>query len=42
MHLNYILALFCLPSDDNISNSDVDKISNHIKKFHETVVNNKL
>ena len=32
----------CLPSDDNISNSDVDKISNHIKKFHETVVNNKL
>ena len=32
----------CLPSDDNISNSDVDKISNHIKKFHETVINNKL
>lgn len=25
----------CLPSDDNISNSDVDKISNHIKKFYE-------
>lgn len=25
----------CLPSDDNISNSDVDKISNYIKKFHE-------
>ena len=32
----------CLPSDDNISNTDVDKISNHIKKIHETVVNNKL
>ena len=30
----------CVPSDDNISNSDVDKISNYIKKFHETVVNN--
>ena len=30
----------CLPSDDNISNSDIDKISNYIKKFHETVVSN--
>ena len=30
----------CVPSDDNISNSDVDRISNHIKKFHETIVNN--
>ena len=30
----------CLPSDDNISNADVDKISNHIKKFHEDIVNN--
>tara|TARA_B100000029_G_scaffold516521_1_gene630534 strand:+ start:2445 stop:3608 length:1164 start_codon:yes stop_codon:yes gene_type:complete len=30
----------CLPSDDNISNSDVDKISNYIKKFHEIIVNN--
>lgn len=29
----------CLPSDDNISNSDVDKISNYIKKFHETINN---
>ena len=32
----------CLPSDDNITNSDVDKISNHIKKFYEIIVNNKL
>ena len=31
------LSSLCLPSDDNISNSDVDKISNHIKKFHETI-----
>ena len=30
----------CLPSDDNISDSDIDKISNYIKKFHETVVSN--
>ena len=30
----------CVPSDDNISNSDVDKISNYIKKFHETIGNN--
>jgi len=30
----------CVPSDDNISNSDVDKISNYIKKFHETIDNN--
>jgi len=30
----------CVPSDDNISNSDVDKISNYIKKFYETTVNN--
>ena len=30
----------CVPSDDNISNSDVDKVSNYIKKFHEIVVNN--
>ena len=30
----------CLPSDDNISNSDVDKISNYIKKIHETIDNN--
>ena len=27
----------CIPSDDNISNEDVDRISNYIKKFHETV-----
>ncbi len=32
----------CLPSDDNISNSDVDKISNYIKKFYEIPNNNKL
>jgi len=32
----------CLPSDDNISNSDVDKISNYIKKFYEAFNNNKL
>ena len=30
----------CVPSDDNISNSDVDKISNYIKKFYEIIVNN--
>ena len=29
----------CVPSDDNLSNSDVDKISNYIKKFHETINN---
>ncbi len=29
----------CVPSDDNISNSDVDKISNYIKKFYEIIVN---
>ena len=34
------LNSLCVPSDDNISNADVDKISNHIKKFHETIVNN--
>jgi len=34
------LNSLCLPSDDNISNADVDKISSHIKKFHETIVNN--
>ena len=34
------LNSLCLPSDDNISNNDVDKISNHIKKFHETIANN--
>ncbi len=32
----------CLPSDDNLSNSKVDKISNYIKKFHEIIVNHKL
>ena len=30
----------CVPSDDNISNFDVDKISNYIKKFHEIIDNN--
>ena len=34
------LNSLCLPSDDNVSNADVDKISNHIKKFHETIANN--
>ena len=29
----------CVPSDENISNSDVDKISNCIKKFYEIIVN---
>lgn len=29
----------CVPSDDNISNSEVDKISNYIKKFHEIISN---
>ena len=36
----FYLNSLCLPSDDNISNADVDKISNHIKKFHETIANN--
>ena len=36
------LNSLCLPSDDNISNTDIDKISNHIKKFHENIVNNEL
>ncbi len=31
------LSSLCLPSDDNISISDVDKISKHIKKFHEAI-----
>ncbi len=30
----------CLPSDDDISNFKVDKISNYIKKFYEVVDNN--
>ena len=30
----------CVPSDDDISNSDIDKISNYIKKFHEIINNN--
>ena len=30
----------CLPSDDDLSNSDVDKISNFIKKFHKNIDNN--
>ena len=34
------LNSLCVPSDDNISKADVDKISNHIKKFYETIVNN--
>lgn len=29
----------CVPSDDNISNLDVDKISNYIKKIHEIIIN---
>lgn len=29
----------CLPSDDNISSADVDKISNYIKKFHKNIYN---
>ena len=33
----FYLSSLCLPSDDDISNSDVDKISNYIKKFHETI-----
>ena len=36
------LSSLCLPSDDNISISDVDKISNYIKRFHENIINNKL
>ena len=30
----------CVPSDDDISNDEVDKISNDIKRFYETIVNN--
>ena len=30
----------CVPSDDNISNADIDNISKHIKKFYEIIVNN--
>jgi perosamine synthetase len=37
---NLYSSSLCVPSDDNISNSDVDKISNHIKKFHEIINNN--
>ena len=29
----------CVPSDDNISESDVDKISKYIKKFYEIIIN---
>lgn len=29
----------CLPSDDNISSADVDKISNYIKKLHKNIYN---
>ncbi len=32
-------SCLCVPSDDNTSNSDVDKISNFIKKFHENINN---
>jgi len=35
----YISSL-CVPSDDDISNDEVDKISNDIKRFYETIVNN--
>ena len=37
---NLYYSSLCLPSDDDISKSDVDKISNLIKKFHESIVNN--
>ena len=30
----------CVPSDDNISNTEIDKISNYIKRFHEIIVKN--
>jgi len=29
----------CVPSDDSMSYSDVDKVSNYIKKFYETINN---
>ncbi len=35
-------SCLCLPSEDNLSNSDVDKICNYIKKFYEISNNNKL
>ena len=38
---NLYMSSLCVPSDDDISNLDVDKISNYIKKFHETLINNK-
>lgn len=33
-------SCLCVPSDDNISIYDVDKISNYIKKFYENISNN--
>lgn len=36
---NLYQSSLCLPSDDSISNSDVDKISNYIKEFYETINN---
>lgn len=39
---NLYSSSLCLPSDDNLSNSEVDKICNYIKKFYEISGNNKL
>ena len=37
---NLYMSSLCVPSDDDISDLDVDKISNYIKKFHENLINN--
>ncbi len=36
---NFYSSCLCLPSDDNISKADVDKISKYIKKIYETINN---
>ncbi len=36
----FYLNSICIPSDDNISGYDIDKISNYIKKYYEVVSNN--
>ena len=36
----YYFSSLCIPSDDNISISEVDKISTYIKKFYENINNN--
>ena len=36
----YYHSSLCIPSDDNISISQIDKISNYIKKFYANIDNN--